>query len=115
MSTNNGIQAFTLTLDAATADDADFNSDGIVDGSDFLIWQRGFGLSAQPDNSTGDADGDGNVNDADLTVWQGQFGTAPAAAAVGAVPEPGTIALAAVGLACAALRRRMVLASRLIR
>ena len=115
MSTNNGIQAFTLTLDAATADDADFNSDGIVDGSDFLIWQRGFGLSAQPDNSTGDADGDGNVNDADLTVWEGQFGTAPAAASVGAVPEPGTIALAAVGLACTALRRRMVLASRMIR
>jgi hypothetical protein len=100
MSTNNGIQSFTLTLDPVVTpvDDADFNGNGIVDGADFLIWQRGFGLSAQTDKSTGDADGDGNVNDADLAVWKNQFGTTTAAATVGAVPEPGTLALASLAL-----------------
>lgn len=106
MSTNNGIQAFTLTLEESVVDDADFNGDLVVDGSDFLIWQRGFGLSAQPDKSTGDADGDGNVNDADLAIWTTQFGTTTAPPAIGAVPEPATLVLAAAGIACLAVRRR---------
>lgn len=108
MSTNNGIQAFTLTLDPVVtpADDADFNGDLAVDGTDFLIWQRGFGLSAQIDKSTGDADGDGNVNDADLAIWTAQFGTTSTPPAIGAVPEPATLALAAAGVACLAVRRR---------
>ncbi len=32
----------SLTLAASPTNDADFNNDGIVDGEDFLIWQRGF-------------------------------------------------------------------------
>lgn len=109
MSTNNGIQAFTLTLDPVVTpvDDADFNGDLVVDGADFLIWQRGFGLSAQPDKSTGDADGDGNVNDADLAVWSTQFGTViTPPTPVSAVPEPTAIAMALAGLACLAGMRR---------
>lgn len=109
MSTNNGIQKFTLTLDpiVTPVDDADFNGDLVVDGADFLIWQRGFGLSAQPDKSTGDADGDGNVNDADLAVWSTQFGTViTPPTPVSAVPEPTAIALALAGLACLAGMRR---------
>jgi hypothetical protein len=107
MSTNNGIQAFTLTLDPVVVpnDNADFNGDLVVDGADFLIWQRGFGLSAQVDNSTGDADGDGNVNDADLAIWSTQFGTT-ITPAIGAVPEPATALLAAAGLICLAVRGR---------
>lgn len=108
MSTNNGIQAFTLTLDpdVVPVDDADFNGDGIVDGADFLIWQRGLGLSAQIDKTTGDADGDGNVNDADLLVWKDQFGTSTLPPAVSAVPEPAAFALAALAMGGIALRRR---------
>ena len=108
MSTNNGIQAFTLTLDPVVApvDDADFNSDGVVDGNDFLVWQRGFGLSAQEEKSTGDADGDGNVNDADLVIWKEQFGSTTTPPATAAVPEPATFVLMATGLVCLAVRRR---------
>lgn len=108
MSTNNGIQAFTLSLETPVVDDADFNGDGVVDGADFLTWQTGFGLSGQIDKSTGDADGDGNVNDADLAIWTTQFGTTTTPpATVSAVPEPATLALAAMGVAgLAAWRRR---------
>lgn len=109
MSTNNGIEAFTLTLDPIVTPvvDADFNGDLVVDGADFLIWQRGFGLSGQVDKSTGDADGDGNVNDADLTAWTTQFGsTITPPSPIGAVPEPASLALAMAGVACLAMRRR---------
>ncbi|BBO33867.1 DUF4623 domain-containing protein [Lacipirellula parvula] len=109
MSTNNGIQKFTLTFDPVVPPvvDADFNGDLIVDGADFLIWQRGFGLSAQVDKSTGDADGDGNVNDADLAAWKTQFGTViTPPTPVSAVPEPATLGLAAFGMICLAGLRK---------
>lgn len=88
---------------------ADFNNDDLVDGADFLIWQRGFGLSGQTSNANGDADRNGSVNGADLTIWRGAFGTPGAQAAVGAVPEPTTALLALAGIAGAALagRRRI--------
>ena len=88
---------------------ADFNGDNIVDGADFLIWQRGFGLTGQPNKSTGDATGDGNVNGLDLDQWKSKFGLPPAVAAVGAVPEPASLTLAglaAIFAAGAAARRR---------
>jgi hypothetical protein len=88
---------------------ADFNGDNIVDGADFLIWQRGFGSTGQPNKSTGDATGDGNVNGLDLDQWKLKFGGAPAVAAIGAVPEPAALTLAglaAIFAAGAATRRR---------
>jgi hypothetical protein len=76
---------------AAVAEDGDFNNDNVVDGADFLIWQRGFGPTGT--NLTGDADGNGVVDGADLAIWKSQFGGAPAAAVAAAVPEPATLAL----------------------
>ncbi len=58
---------------ASTA--ADFDSDGDVDGSDFLSWQRGFGILTGATPSDGDATGDGAVNGADLTIWETDYGT----------------------------------------
>ena len=87
--------------------DADFNNDNVVNGADFLIWQRGFGAGST--NATGDADGNGVVNGADLAIWKSSFGGAPAVSAVGAVPEPGSLTLAAfaaIFAAGAAARRR---------
>jgi hypothetical protein len=107
MSTNNGIQALTLTLDLPPEEDANFNGDGAVDGLDFLTWQENYGTEDVATLATGDANGDGDVNDADFAVWTEQFGTTGlmSAAATG-VPEPAAGLLAAIALAGIAARRR---------
>jgi len=96
-----GVQFF----DSAAVSDADFDGDGDVDGSDFLTWQRGLGLTGQTNNDNGDADASGIVDAADLAAWKGQFGAAVGAA--GAVPEPATAGLALLGIfGLAAMRRK---------
>jgi hypothetical protein len=94
-----GFETLRATFLGASANDADFDNDGDVDGADFLTWQRGVGVGTT--NAQGDANGDSIVNGADLTVWRNDFGPASVPAA-GAVPEPGGAALlliAAAGLA----------------
>jgi hypothetical protein len=85
---------------------ADFNGDDMVDGADFLIWQRGVGSTSQTTNANGDADRNGTVNGLDLQVWRGAFGGPGAAGAIGAVPEPATALLAALGVVAAMATRR---------
>ena len=89
---------------AAVAANADFDSDGDVDGKDFLTWQKGFGTGTTL--AQGDANGDGAVNAADLTIWKSKFGLPPAEAAAGAVPEPAAFCLAAMALGMASFARR---------
>jgi hypothetical protein len=55
---------------------ADFDADGLVDGADFLTWQRGFGATGAG-LSDGDANGDGTVDEADLIAWANQFQQPP--------------------------------------
>jgi hypothetical protein len=78
-------------------DNADFNGDGIVDGSDFLTWQRGFGTLDGAELEQGDANGDGLVDGADLNAWSAAFGVGAAPPNVSslatAVPEPATVGL----------------------
>jgi hypothetical protein len=64
----------------------DFDEDGVVDGQDFLVWQR--------DHSVGS-----------LEDWKANFGPG-AAAAIGAVPEPSSITLA-VGVALLGMSARI--------
>ncbi|MCA9259427.1 MAG: lamin tail domain-containing protein, partial [Planctomycetales bacterium] len=59
------------------ASTADFDASGRVDGSDFLVWQRNFGMLGSGDVTTGDADRDRNVTGADLAVWAAQLGGLP--------------------------------------
>jgi hypothetical protein len=62
------------TLKAPLA--ADYDRDFDVDGSDFLIWQQGFGVGTT--NAQGDSDRDGDVDGLDLTQptlgWQDRYG-----------------------------------------
>jgi hypothetical protein len=82
---------------AAITPSADFDRDGDVDGRDFLTWQRNAGM-ADPLQSDGDANFDGAINTADLAVWQAAYANPPISA-IAAVPEPGGLFAAGVGLA----------------
>jgi hypothetical protein len=63
----------------------DYSGDGVVDGTDFLTWQRALGSPAEPLGSGADGDGNGVVDGDDLAMWQDQFGAvAESAEAVGA-------------------------------
>jgi hypothetical protein len=87
--------SFDLLFGNSTFGSADFDSDGDVDGADFLIWQKNLGSGTT--KAQGDANGDGVVNASDLTVWKNQQGfVATSVAAVGAVPEPTAAALIAI-------------------
>jgi len=86
---------------AVDAMPGDFNGDGVVDGADFLHWQRGFGTTnANP--SDGDANDDGVVDESDLSIWKSQFGTIAASSSSTegslAVPEPGAWTLVLIAL-----------------
>jgi hypothetical protein len=96
----------------ASGDNADFNGDGVVDGSDFLTWQRGFGTVGNATLEQGDANDDGLVDAADLSIWREAFGAvAPAggATAASSVPEPTatTLGIAAAALLAGSVRRSM--------
>ena len=95
--------------DLAPDFNADFNDDFVVDGADFLIWQRNLGATDAL-LSAGDADRDGVVAAGDLAVWQEEFGLSfetfpgaqslpPTSMATQAVPEPSALTLAAWGIA----------------
>ena len=87
----------------AIALEADFNRHGQVNGTDLGVWKTAFGV-----NGNGDADEDGDSDGADLLKWQQQLGNIAAGATppVGAVPEPATLALGALGALWAGARRR---------
>ena len=104
---------FQYAVISQTVLGADFDSDGDVDGRDFLTWQRGLGTSSGATKAQGDADGDMDVDADDLAAWKGEFGATsfggPGAIAQGfvryvsgaatAVPEPSSVLLAGIGLA----------------
>ena len=94
--------------DLAPDFNADFNDDFVVDGADFLIWQRNLGAENAL-LSSGDSDRDGVVGAGDLAVWGDEFGlslesfpgvvsplSSPASYAV---PEPSVALLALIALA----------------
>jgi T5SS/PEP-CTERM-associated repeat protein len=89
---------------AAPAFSGDFNGDNVVDAADLAIWRMNFGTGTMM--SQGDADGDGDVDGNDFLVWQRTLGPVMVTPAVGAVPEPGSLALAASALAIVAASRR---------
>lgn len=82
----------------AVAVPGDFDSDGDVDGADFVAWQTHFPMASGATLAQGDADGDGDVDGADFVVWQTYF---PTAAGPGSspVPEPTGFILISFALA----------------
>jgi hypothetical protein len=72
----------------------DFDIDGDVDGSDFLIWQRG--ESPNP------------LSTSDLDDWRMNFGATggPIVAAMGTIPEPATWSMLLMGLVGVLMMKR---------
>ena len=73
---------------------ADFNGDGVVDGGDFLQWQRGG--SPTPFSAS------------DLNVWKASYGASSLAGTSLAVPEPACLALLALSAAFLGISSRSV-------
>lgn len=72
--------------------DGDFDSDGDVDGSDFLLWQRGG--SPNPRSAT------------DLASWNAGYGSGSLSVAARAVPEPSAIIVLSIAAALFPMRLR---------
>jgi rhamnogalacturonan endolyase len=88
--------ALRLEIDALLGD---FDNNGVVNGSDYLAWQRG--ASPNPNSEI------------DLTYWRANFGktTASLLGGIASVPEPNARALAALTIAALAVCRRKLTSS----
>ncbi len=76
----------------------DFNNNGTVDAADYSLWRDNLGAATEaPINNLGN--GLNGVDAADYTLWKNRFGstTGASVANAGAVPEPKTLLLVAVG------------------
>jgi subtilisin-like proprotein convertase family protein len=70
----------------------DYNRDGLVNGNDFLTWQRGLGATNLAPTAGADGDGSTHVDVNDLYVWEDRFiaqasSDVAVAAAVSAIDE----------------------------
>jgi hypothetical protein len=98
MSTNNGIQAFELTLDAPPAgNNGDYNGDGTVDAADYVVWRASEGDQVAP-GTAADGDGDGMIGPGDYQHWRARLGTVIGGGSVAgvAIPEPASILLSLI-------------------
>ncbi|MBA4107651.1 MAG: hypothetical protein C0485_18105 [Pirellula sp.] len=94
----------TFSVAAAPIRAGDFNQDGSVDGTDFLLWQHQAG-------SVGPMEADGNddlvVDGLDLDLWKNGLalvGTSATASA--AIPEPATVVMTAISLLFGAQQKK---------
>lgn len=96
----------TGTLSVATGLQGDFDQDNDVDSTDFLIWQRGVGISVNATLGNGDADLDGDVDHDDYLLWESNFGLILSTPLAQHVPEPNSHTVAVVGLILAFRHRK---------
>ncbi|HEY3394790.1 MAG TPA: PEP-CTERM sorting domain-containing protein, partial [Lacipirellulaceae bacterium] len=85
----------------------DYNNNGLVDAADYVIWRKLLGTNTQLQNE-GDGVTPGMVTDEDYATWRMNFGATatPGAGSSAAVPEPGAIVLAMLGLSLLGAYRR---------
>ena len=75
----------------------DFNDDGMVDAADFVVWRKNEGGTTPMPN---DDDLGTPIGAEHYNLWLAHFGETetPGIGAGGAIPEPDSLVLAAVGL-----------------
>jgi len=102
------IDDISASLMALPALMGDFNADGVVDASDYVVWRDSSGTTGT--GLAADANGDGLVSELDYEIWKANFGDRAGGNlgslhAVAAVPEPATLILLAAAVAtCGASR-----------
>ena len=98
-----GIFTFLVGDAAGGSLAGDYDANGVVDGNDFLLWQRTFGSTVTV-GSGADGSGNGSIDAADLDLWRSNFGAGGSSAspAAASVPEPSSVSLL-LGL-CAGIR-----------
>jgi hypothetical protein len=88
-----------LTLPIVVAIDGDYNTDGVVNVTDYTVWrdtrgQSGIGLAA-------DGNADGQIDRADYNMWALHFGDSNIAGTDQSnVPEPTSILLLTLAMTC---------------
>lgn len=93
---NSETPELVVTVSDIMENSGDFDSDGDIDGRDFLRWQRG--QSPNP------------LSTSDLATWQANYGVASSLAKTQAVPEPtsGLLVWSAVALGIGTMRPRTI-------
>lgn len=77
---------------------ADWNHDGVVDASDYAVWNAGYAAIANATHTDGDGNNDADVDGGDLLTWQRHYGNGVTAVANStAVPEPSSCTLLLAG------------------
>jgi autotransporter-associated beta strand protein len=87
----------------------DYDSDGVVDGGDYVVWRRNVGLSTIANRDPANT---GPVGTADFNSWRshiGQIAGAGAGSSLAAVPEPASLMTVVVLMALLTLRRQRAL------
>jgi hypothetical protein len=78
----------------------DYNHNGIVDATDYVVWRKSAGLTGP--GLAADGNNNNQIDSGDLDVWRSHFGQASGSAAgtglAGAVPEPNSLGLALVAM-----------------
>lgn len=94
---SDSVQLYQLSLSASAAVQllaGDYNRDGTVDATDYVVWRNAVGQAGS--GLFADGNGNGVIDAADYSVWRSNFGESSASAAnVGltsslSVPEPAT-------------------------
>jgi len=78
----------------------DYNSNGVVDAADYVVWRNSLGATGA--GLAADGDGDQMVTQLDYSIWKANFGIRAYGAAsptqLSPVPEPSTVLLLALGI-----------------
>jgi hypothetical protein len=82
----------------------DYNDDGIVDAADYTDWRKNEGTSnTLPNDPVG-----GTIGVAQFNNWKANFGLPAGAGGSSAIPEPGSLMLAAVAILGGAFLHRRI-------
>jgi T5SS/PEP-CTERM-associated repeat protein len=104
------VGANQVALNVVQAPPGDYNTDGVVDAGDYIVWRRAVGQSGS--GLAADGNSDGVVDSADYDHWRANFGSVVGGApsspigVATSVPEPCTAALLILGAFVVIGRRR---------